>query len=137
MTHDKLIQKAIEQLKDNKVTKEMLESPHVRDAAVVYFKIRPHSNCLLVLDSQTGEQITAHFTSDPLLKEYMSHCRLPKEAHDLAKEIHNGDWDRFSEVAAEPTPDHVELLKELERRCPGWSEADYERALADGLSKSK
>jgi hypothetical protein len=137
MTHDELIQKAIEQLKDNKVTKEMLESPHVRDAAVVYFKIRPHSNCMLVLDSQTGEQITGHFSSDPLLREYMSHCRLPKEADDLAKEIHNGDWDRFPELAAEPTPDHVELLKELERRCPGWSEADYERALADGLSKSK
>jgi len=92
---------------------------------------------MLVLDSQTGEQIIAHFGNGPFLKEYMSHCRLPKEADDLAKEIHNGDWDRFSELAAEPAPNHAELLKELERRCPGWSEADYERALANGLSKSK
>ncbi len=92
---------------------------------------------MLVLDSQTGEQITASFTSDPLLREYMSHCLLPKEADGLAKEIQNGNWDRFSELAVEPAPDHAELLKELERRCPGWSEADYERALADGLSKSK
>jgi hypothetical protein len=76
MTHEELIEKAIEQLKNNKVTKDMLESPHVRDAAVVYFKIRPSSNCMLVLDRQTGERITAHFGSDPLLKEYMSHCHV-------------------------------------------------------------
>jgi hypothetical protein len=77
MTHEELVQKAIEQLKNNKVTQDMLESPHVRDATVIYFKIRPNSNCMLVLDSQTGEQITAQFGNDPFLKEYMSHCHVP------------------------------------------------------------
>ena len=137
MTHEELVQSAIEQLKRNKVTPDMIESPHVRDAAVVYFKIRPHSNCMLVLDSQTGEQITGHFSNDPLLLEYVSHCRLPKEADALAKEVHNGDWNRFPEMASEAAPDRVELLRELERRCPGWSGADYEKALADSLLKCK
>jgi hypothetical protein len=75
MTHDELIRRAIEQLKENKVTSAMLESPHVRDAAVVYFKIRPDSNCMLVLDSQTGEKIVGYFSNEPFIPEYMSHCR--------------------------------------------------------------
>ena len=138
VTHEELIQIAIGRLAArNKVAQDKLADPQVRDAAVVYFKIRPHSNCMLVLDSQTGEQITAHFGPDPFLQKYMSHCLLPKEAEKLAKEIRNGNWNRFSELAVEPAPDRAELLKELERRCPGWSEADYGRALADGLLKTK
>ncbi len=73
MTHEELVQKAIEQLKENnKIPSNVLESPHVRDAAVVYFKFRrSDTNCMLVLDSQTGELITAHFGPEPLLREYM------------------------------------------------------------------
>jgi len=74
MTNEQLIERAIEQLKDNKVRKDMLESPRVRPAAVVYFKIHPNQNVMLVLDKESGEQITAYFGSDPFLKEYMSHC---------------------------------------------------------------
>lgn len=74
MSHEELIQTAIKQLKENnKLQEHMLESPRVRDAAVVYFKIRPDSNVMLVLDSQTGEGITAHFSPDPFLIEHMRH----------------------------------------------------------------
>jgi hypothetical protein len=72
MTDDELIQKAIEQLKRNKVEKGMLESPLVHDAAVVYFKIRSGSNIsyvMMVLDRQTGEQLNATFGPNPFLKQ--------------------------------------------------------------------
>jgi hypothetical protein len=137
MTHDEIIQKAIEHLKENKVTKEMLDSPRVRERTVafVWFKISGHSNCRLMLDSQTGELLGRQFSSDPFLEEYMSHCLLPLEAHRLASEIHEGHWDRFPELGTYPAPIHVELIRELERRCPGWSGADYEKALSDSLSR--
>lgn len=136
MTHDELIQKAVEQLKSNKLTRDMLADPQVRDAVVVYFKIRPHSNCMLTLDSKTGEQINAYFTPDPLLLEYYDHCRLPKEAEELVRAVHSGRMDYFSEGATQPLPpSHSELLAILRRRCPGWSDADYERALTSALSK--
>ena len=139
MTHDEIIQKAIEHLKENKVTKEMLDSPRVRERTVafVWFKISEHSNCRLMLDSQTGELLSREFSSDPFLEEYISHCRLPGEAHNLAREIHEGHWDRFPELGTDPAPVHVELIRELERRCPGWSDADYEKALSDSLSRYK
>jgi hypothetical protein len=78
LTQEELVNKAIGHLKnDNKITKDMLESPVVRDAAAVYFLIRadprkaPGSNCALVLDSQTGEEISGQFSGkDALLKEY-------------------------------------------------------------------
>ena len=136
MTHDELIQKAIEHLKANKVTEEMLSDPQVREAAVLYFKIRPHSNCKLTLDSKTGEQIDAYFTPDPLLREYMDHCRLPKETDELVREVHSGKLDYFSQGATQPLPpSRSELLEMLKRRCPGWSDADYERNLTSALSK--
>lgn len=77
MTHEELVDEAIEQLKKNNISKDMLGNPVVRDAAVVYFTIqadstsKPDSNGALVLDIQTGEQISARFSSDPLLKEYV------------------------------------------------------------------
>jgi hypothetical protein len=74
MTHDALIQQAIGQLAQNKVGQDKLEMPQVRDAAVVCFKIKPDSNVQMVLDSHTGEKISASFRplSQPFLKEYMS-----------------------------------------------------------------
>ncbi|MGA3266995.1 MAG: hypothetical protein ABSE16_09255 [Verrucomicrobiota bacterium] len=74
LTHDALIQQAIGQLAQNKVRKDMLEMPVVRDAALVYFKIKPADNVEMLLDSHSGEQIFAKFApiSHPFLKEYMS-----------------------------------------------------------------
>jgi hypothetical protein len=137
MTHEELIQRAIEHLKENKVTKETLSSPRVREVKVafIWFKIRDHSNCRLMLD--TGELLGREFSTEPLLHEYFYHCRLPREAHMLAREIQNGDWDRFPAGGTEPAPVHDELIKELEHRCPGWSKVEYEQALTDSLSKLK
>ncbi len=76
MTHNELIQKAIEHLKNNKVEKDMLESPLVHDATVVYFKIKSktgsYSYVMMLLDSQTGEQLNANFGPRPFLRR--SYC---------------------------------------------------------------
>ena len=72
MTHDALTQQAIGQLAQNGVKKDTLENPQVRDATVVYFKIRPDSNVKMVLDSHSGEQISADFSDKMFLKEYLS-----------------------------------------------------------------
>ena len=137
MTKDELIQKAIEHLKENKVTKEMLADPHVRErrVAFVWFKMHGHQNCQILLDSQTGELLGQQFGPDPFLLEYVSHCRLPKEADRLAGEVRDGVWDRFPELGIEPAPVHQELIETLEKFCPGLARADYEQALADSLSK--
>jgi len=74
MTKDELIQKAIECLKKNKVEKDMLESPRVHEATAVYFKMKdqpssPDSYIMMLLDSQTGEQLSTHFAPDPFLHQ--------------------------------------------------------------------
>lgn len=137
MTKDELIQKAIECLKESKVTNEMLADPHIRErrVAFVWFKMHGHQNCQILLDSQTGELLGRQFGPDAFLLEYVSHCRLPKEADSLASEVRDGVWNRFPELGTEPAPVHFELIKELERRCPGLARADYEQTLADSLSK--
>ena len=137
MTKDELIQKAIERLKENKVTQEMLSEPHVRERTVAYvwFKMRGHSNCQLMFDTQTGELLGRMFTTDALLPEYVSHCQPPKVADRLAAEVRDGAWNRFPELGTEPAPVHQELIKELEKFCPGLTPADYEQTLADSLSK--
>jgi len=72
MTHDSLVQQAIGQLAQNGVKKDILENPQFRDATVVYFKIHPDSNVRMVLDSHSGEQISASFSDKMFLKEYLS-----------------------------------------------------------------
>src|ERR1039458_10843437 len=112
MTHDEIIQKAIEHLKENKVTKEMLDSPHVRERTVAFvlFKISGHSNCRLMLDSQTGELLSSEFSRYAFSEDYVSHCYLPKEASGLAGEIQNGLWGRFPHLGTEPAPVQAELI---------------------------
>jgi hypothetical protein len=137
MTKDELIQKAIECLKENKVTKEMLSEAHVRERTVAYvwFKMRGHSNCQIMFDTQTGELLGRLFSPDAFLPEYVSHCRLPKEADRLAGQVRDGVWNRFPELGTEPAPVYQELINELEKFCPGLAPADYEQALAASLSK--
>jgi hypothetical protein len=137
MTKDELIQKAIECLKENKVTQEMLSEPHVceRTVAYVWFKMRGYRNCQIMFDTQTGELLGKMFTTGALLPEYVSYCQLPKEADRLAAEVRDGVWNRFPELGTEPAPVHQELIKALEQLCPGLPSADYEQTLADSLSK--
>ena len=63
--------------------------------------------------------------------------QLTDVAFYLAEEIHQGRWRHVSDLSRKPAPACAELLEEFQRRCPGFSLADYQRALADGLHNSK
>lgn len=70
MTNDQFIKKAVEHLKThNKIGEDKLENPLIHDAKAVYFKIHPDSYVMMVLDSQTGEQLNANFGPNPFLKQ--------------------------------------------------------------------
>jgi hypothetical protein len=60
---------------------------------------------------------------------------LREQGYLLAEEIHEGKWDNAAGIerpAAAP-----EIIAELRRRCPGFTDTDYGRAIADGLSNSR
>lgn len=58
-------------------------------------------------------------------------------AYGLAQEIRDGRWNHVPDLARKPPPACTELIDELQRRCPGFSVSDYQRALADGLFASR
>ena len=62
---------------------------------------------------------------------------LATEAYRLAEEIRAGHWHHVADLLRVPAPRCVELTNELQKRCPGFSLADYQRALADGLHASR
>jgi hypothetical protein len=63
---------------------------------------------------------------------YFRDTLLPEVAYAFALEIHGGDW-KSSSAATE----RDEMLKELQRRCPGLGDAEYSEALAKALHASK
>jgi hypothetical protein len=69
MTHDEIIAKAWEHAKDSGLKLEMLHSPVVRDAAVVCFQTqKAHARVEMVLDSQTGEFISATMSDSDVIQ---------------------------------------------------------------------
>jgi hypothetical protein len=59
---------------------------------------------------------------------------LFQAAYDVADEFRNG---KFSFKSGDWTVIRETLLKELERRCPGFSRADYDAALKEGYKDSR
>ena len=60
---------------------------------------------------------------------------LAKAGYDLAEEIRDGKWDHISDLrwnAATP-----EIVDELRRRVPGFTTAEYEHAITQGLFDSR
>jgi hypothetical protein len=51
----------------------------------------------------------------------------------FAEEIRRGDWAHVSEVQTRPVPQIPALVREIERRCPGYSLEQYQSGLARGL----
>jgi hypothetical protein len=62
---------------------------------------------------------------------------LSAAAYQLAEEIRKGCWRHVVGLSQKPAPSCVELTDELQKRCPGFALADYQRALADGLFASR
>lgn len=63
--------------------------------------------------------------------------RLAEAGYKLALEVREGRWDHISDPNEKPPKAYVPLIDELRRRCPGYRDEDYSRALADGLFNSR
>jgi hypothetical protein len=61
---------------------------------------------------------------------------LKKAAYDLGSEIHAGKWSHVRDLARKPGPACVEIIEELQRRCPGFTLPEYQEALSQGLYES-
>jgi hypothetical protein len=63
--------------------------------------------------------------------------RLAEAAYKLALEVRDGRWDHISNPNEKPATAYVPLIGELKKRCPGYSDGEYSRAIADGLFNSR
>lgn len=66
----------------------------------------------------------------------MSDIRNPlllQAAIELAGEIRDGKWRHVLELEAQPPHVCAEIVAELRSRCPGFTRAEYETAIAEGL----
>jgi hypothetical protein len=63
--------------------------------------------------------------------------RLAEAGYKLALEVRDGRWDHISNPNERPATAYVPLINELRRRCPGYGEDEYSRAIADGLFNSR
>jgi hypothetical protein len=61
--------------------------------------------------------------------------RLAAEAYRLADEVRDGRWRHID--LRKPVSAYAELTEELQKRCPGFSLADYRKALAVGMFESR
>jgi hypothetical protein len=62
---------------------------------------------------------------------------LQDAAHELALEIRDGKWDHVRCLDQKPASACPEIIEELRKRCPGYPEDLYKRAIADGLFGSR
>ena len=63
--------------------------------------------------------------------EELSHC-----AAELAEEIRQGEWNAKIDKSI-PISKNVILINELEKRYPGFPQAEYEKALCSGMFSTK
>ncbi|MEO6876421.1 MAG: hypothetical protein ABI222_16510 [Opitutaceae bacterium] len=66
----------------------------------------------------------------------MSDTRNPlllQAAGELASEIRDGKWQHIAELETQPAQGCDEIIAELRSRCSGFTRAEYETAIADGL----
>lgn len=63
---------------------------------------------------------------------------LDLAAYDLCSEVREGLWNAaLSKVSNRQPAASADVVAELQRRCPGHSTADYQRALAKGMLNSR
>jgi hypothetical protein len=63
--------------------------------------------------------------------------RLAEAGYKLALEVRDGRWDHVSNPNEKPAAAFVPLICELRKRCPGYREDEYSRAISDGLFNSR
>ena len=59
--------------------------------------------------------------------------QLNSAAGTLAQEIWDKKWGHVADLKVKPVGDCDDIVRELERRCPGFAPDDYKRAIAKGM----
>lgn len=62
---------------------------------------------------------------------------LGSVAFGLAQEIWEKKWEHVADLKTKPVPECVDIIRELERRCPGHTLEQYKRAIAQGMHDSR
>jgi hypothetical protein len=63
---------------------------------------------------------------------------LDGSAYDLAEEVRAGKWRHVAHIAQGlPATSCREILAELRRRCPGYTEEQYRAAISEALMASR
>jgi hypothetical protein len=65
--------------------------------------------------------------------KHAARVRLAAAADLLSEEVWDGKWDHIAEVKAKPIGTWTEITEELEKRCPGYSQEEYQDALARSM----
>ncbi len=71
------------------------------------------------------------------MKNFAQSYELVNAAYSLAEEIREGRWRHVFDPASQAVSNCPALIEELERRCPGYTQPAYKRALADGMFASR
>ena len=66
-------------------------------------------------------------------KKHEARLRLRDAAGTLSEEVWEGKWDHLREIRTKPIGKCTEILKELERRCPGHSLEEYRDAYSRSM----
>jgi hypothetical protein len=61
-------------------------------------------------------------------KKHEARERLRDASNALSEEVWEGKWDHFPEIRSKPIGECMDILRELERRCPGHSITEYRDA---------
>jgi hypothetical protein len=65
------------------------------------------------------------------------HQELNLVACVLAQEIWDKKWEHVADLKAKPVGECSEIIRELEHRCPGFTQEAYKRAIAKGMFESR
>lgn len=61
-------------------------------------------------------------------RKHQAREALREASNKLSEEFAEGKWDHIPGVRTIPVGDSIELLEELERRCPGHTTEEYREA---------
>ncbi len=71
-------------------------------------------------------------------KKHLARQALAAAADALSDEIWEGKWNHIPELRTKPIGKYgeiIEIMRELERLCPGHSQEEYQDAIARSLGK--
>jgi hypothetical protein len=66
-------------------------------------------------------------------KKHNARIALSNASDILSDEIWGKKWDHIPTVHTKPICDCVEIIKELENRCPGHSIEEYQNAISRAM----